>query len=441
MRGFGALALVLGAAAPAAAHTGGLRMDSEPVSVPFWLFLLTGGGVVCASFLFTSFVTDRELVTAAADRWPLPLDHTSVARLGGMLGLLALALVVVGGALGPQEATQNVAVLGVWVGWWAGFTMSVYLLGNSWPAIDPFRRLAGLLPTGTRPYPDRFGAWPSVVGLLALVWLEVVSPLSESPRLLVAAVVGYAVVTLAGAGVYGADTWFERVDPIARAFRTYGLVAPIRRGADGLELGMPGVATDRAPAAPFVVALLWATTYDGFVSTQSGAATVRAVVEAGVPPRAAYALLLILGFGLFLGVYRLACRLSRRSASTYVTPAVIATRFAPSLVPIAAGDHLAHYLGYFLNYLPALGVVLTNPFAPSEVVPLALPSWFGGIALSFVIVGHMLAVWSAHATAFDLFTGRLQPIRSQYPFVVVMVLYTMASLWLLAQPGALPPYV
>jgi hypothetical protein len=47
-------------------------------------------------------------------------------------------------------------------------------------------------------------------------------------------------------------------------------------------------------------------------------------------------------------------------------------------------------------------------------------------------------VWVAHARAFELFAGRLQPIRSQYPFVVVMVVYTMTSLWIVAQPFAAP---
>lgn len=50
----------------------------------------------------------------------------------------------------------------------------------------------------------------------------------------------------------------------------------------------------------------------------------------------------------------------------------------------------------------------------------------------------MVAVWVAHARSFELFPGRLQPIRSQYPFVVVMVGYTMSSLWSVAQPFASP---
>ena len=40
-----------------------------------------------------------------------------------------------------------------------------------------------------------------------------------------------------------------------------------------------------------------------------------------------------------------------------------------------------------------------------------------------------------------LFPGKLQAIRSQYPFIVVMILFTMASLYLVSLPGMEPVYV
>jgi hypothetical protein len=70
-----------------------------------------------------------------------------------------------------------------------------------------------------------------------------------------------------------------------------------------------------------------------------------------------------------------------------------------------------------------------------------MPSWFGGLELAFVLVGHLVAIWVAHATAYDVFPGRLQAIRSQYPFILVMVLYTMVSLWIVSEPSVTPPYL
>jgi hypothetical protein len=444
-----AVALLVPFVGRAFAHGGGLRAASGSLSVPTWLFLLTGGGVVGASFLLASFVTDRALIRAV-HRWrrvtSSPLD--SAVTLTRILSVVALLGVVAIGFLGPREMFRNAAILTVWVAWWAGYVASVYLLGNSWPALNPWRALAEWLPTLDVAYPEELGAWPSVAALLALVWLEVVSPLADDPRLLAWVVVAYSVVTLAGALVFGPDQWFESADPIARLFRYYSKVAPIQRGEKGLELRPPGAALTDADLADgrdevaFVVAILWVTTYDGFVGTPLWVDAATWLVGMGVPAIALYPAAMLAGYGLFLGAYWLASRYSRQTADTYLTAEAIARRFAPSLLPIAAGYHLAHFLGLFVSLSPALVAALTNPLNPpinpSVVV---LPGWFGGLAVAFVLLGHLLAVWVAHASAYEVFPGRLQAVRSQYPFVVVMVLYTMTSLWIVSAPSAAPPFV
>jgi hypothetical protein len=443
-----ALSLALVAlAAPAAAHAGSLRVGTA-VAVPDWLFLLTGGGVVAFSFLFTSFLTDRATVRALHERrYPLGRVPRRVVRALQVASVLALAAVVLAGALGPSTPTANLAVLIVWVGWWAGYTVSIYLVGDSWSALNPWRALARILPGADRPLPERLGRWPATAGLLGLVYLEVVTPLAEDPRALAVVVLAYTAVTLAGAAAYGSETWFGQVDPVAAVFRAYGEVAPVGRRADGrLELRLPGAGLPRHRPEPgdtaFVVALLWATTFDGLVGTPPWADAVRPVVVAGVPPLLAYLVGLLVGFGAFYAAYRGASRLVRRTADSYVAADVIRAQFAPSLLPIAAGYHVAHFLPYFLSLLPALAVALTSPLAAPATVPvLGLPGWFGRVGIAAVLLGHVLAVVVAHATAFELFVGRLQPIKSQYPYVVLMFAYTMTSLWLLSQPTNAPPFV
>jgi hypothetical protein len=125
--------------------------------------------------------------------------------------------------------------------------MVTYLVVDVWDLLNPWRTLATLVPTTPRSPPSRAGAWPSVAGLLALVWLEVVTPVAESPRTLGTVVVAYTVVTVAGGAVYG-DAWFRRVDPVARVFERYGRLAPIQRTDDGLTLSVPGTALARDPA-------------------------------------------------------------------------------------------------------------------------------------------------------------------------------------------------
>jgi hypothetical protein len=428
----------------AAAHVGALGGAGTPQPVPFWLVALTGGGVVGGSFLFTTLMTDHEAIRSVnASHLGLPtiasLGRTARdgARLLGVVGLLAVLAVAFAG---PAAAT-NAAVLVVWVGWWAGYTATTYLVGDSWPALNPWRTLAGLLPARNRDLPD-LGAWPATAGLLGLVWLEVVSPVASDPRFLGVVVLGYTLATLAGAATFG-SAWFERVDPVSRVFRLYGWLAPVQRTADGLTLRVPGATlperagADRSEAA-FIVALLWVTTFDGLVSTPAWNGVVRPVVAVGVPAPLVYLISTLAGFAAFLGVYRLAAGYARGTADTYVAAAAIECRFAPALLPIAAGYHLAHYLGYVVGLAPALAAAALNPLASPALQAVVLPGWFGAIALALVVLAHLVAVWVAHAIAFDLFPGRLQPIRSQYPFVVVMIAYTATSMWIVSQPFARP---
>ncbi|MFB6093387.1 MAG: hypothetical protein ABEJ77_00400 [Halanaeroarchaeum sp.] len=432
------------------AHVGGLSGGRESLAVPIWLVLLTAGAVIGASFLLVSMLTDRRFIAALHDwggryRWAPPTG----GRLAGRLtGLLALVATVVVGALGPRSPAANLAVLGVWALWWAGFTMSVYLAGNAWPLLNPWRTLVEWIPVSLdRRYPDRVGSWPSVVGLLALVWVEVTSGLTTRPTRLAGLALVYTAITVAGGIVFGAEDWFDRADPISHVFAVYGRIAPIDRTGSGLSLGLPGSHVVTDPIAgwddvTFVIALLWLTTFDGFVATPTWRAIAVPLAGLGVPPIVLYGGLFVGGLGLFAAAYVLATRAARHTAGTVLSTKTMAVRFAGSLLPIAAGYHLAHYLGYFLTYLPSVGYLLTDPLSPPGRLPVfAVPSAIGTLQLAFVLVGHVVAIWIAHGVAFETLTGRLQPIRSQYPYTAIMVAYTMVSVAIVYQPTVTPPFL
>lgn len=432
---------------PAVAATSSVGLSSEPVTVPPWLVVSTGGGVIGASFLITALVTDHETIQSVTNRqWSVPtwLVNRYVSSAIRLLGITVLGGVVVSGIvvseMGMSEVvwgrseTANFAILFVWIGWWVVYTISVYLLGNTWPMLNPWRTLALVVAPRLsieRSVPGWLCGWPSVVCLLGLVWVAVVSPVTTSPQLLVVVIVAYSLFTITGGVVYGAP-WFRRVDPIARLFRAYGRVAPFQRVSSRIALTVPGRAltdgaTDRSEAM-FIVAVLWVTTYDGLLTTPAWSGVARAVVGVGIPPLAVYAVGMGGGFGVFLLVYRAGARYARRTGRTYVAARVIEKRFVRSLLPIAASYHFAHYLGTVLGLSAALWGTFLQPFV-------------GQLQLLSILCGHLLAVWVAHTTAFDLFTGRFQSIRSQYPFILMMIAYTMIGMWIVLQPSVQPPFV
>jgi hypothetical protein len=469
---------------PVAAHVGGMSNAIQDPGIPLWLTAMTGGAIVGVSFLFASFMTDHDLIRGInglrVSLPSVPSVGTVLRRGGQVVGVLSLVVIVASALLAPtglqRPGIQNFSLLLVWTGWWAGYTMTVYLVGNTWPTLNPWRAMTEWLstaserffdrPTGTREYPERVGIWPSVAGLLAMVWLEVISPVATDPKLLAGVVLAYTAVTLAGALTYGADAWFGYVDPISRVFRWYGRMAPLQRTDGGLSLTLPNGAlsalkADRFDEVPFVVAILWVTTYDGLVGTpvwtqaitpvvETGTDLVAVVLPAGVAETATaltvYSVGIVVGYGIFLLAYRLASRRSPTSAGSFVTPAALERSFLPALLPIAAGYHLAHFLPYFMSLSLPLLAVLDQPFTPLEfgvegIAVLAVPSWISILQLGLVVLGHVLAVWVAHGIAFEVFPGRLKPIRSQYPYTLVMVFYTTVSMAIVAQPFGAPPFV
>ncbi|GAA0259119.1 hypothetical protein ACFFQF_23525 [Haladaptatus pallidirubidus] len=426
--------------------------SSETLAVPQWLYLATGGAVIGASALLASVITDREFIRSVHD-WRKPVSaqlplRQGIVYLARFVGVAGLVIIVYRGFVGPQVPTANAAVILVFAGVRAGLTMVVYLVGNVWPALNPWRTIAELLPNLGRRYPARLGRWPAVAGLLALVWLETVTPVNKEPALLATAICAYSIVTLAGALFYTPKSWFSNADPLSVTFRFYGSVGPLRWSENGVSLRPPGfdlpesgIVSKTADIA-FIVALIWELTFSGFVTTTTGVEFISAVVGWGVPPLVVYGALFVGGYLLFLGAFWLAAQLARKTGETYLTPRTMAVRFAPPLLAIAAGYHLAHYFGFFVSLLPSFVGSVVSPFSPSaNPLVLTRPGWFGGLTIAFILVGHVLAVWLAHAEAYATFPSRIQAVRSQYPFIVVMIAYTVVSLWLISLRTVDPAFV
>ncbi|WP_238993941.1 hypothetical protein [Halobellus captivus] len=473
----GALLLARGAAASNAA-VGLSDASSDGLAVPRWLYVATGGAAIGASALLAGFVTDRGFVERLHD-WRRDVAASNRVRevgraVAAFVGLALFALVVYRGFTGPQLSTINFGVVVVFAGGRAGLTMAAYAVGNVWPALNPFETIGSRLPNGFVDYPDRLGRWPAALGILLLVWLETTTGLTDTPATLAAVVAAYGVVAVAGAVLVGSDAWVRNIDPIATFFRFYGRVAPLAWEDGRLRASLPAMRlvdiderTDNVVDAnegndpvsddssdprgqlmtgmgdvAVAVALVWELTFSGFVTTEQGVAAVRAVVGVGVPPTLVYAALFVGGFALFYGAYVAAARVSVRRVLTTRTPRELAVAFAPSLLVVAAGYHLAHYFAFFLSLLPSLLAVLAAPLsAPTNPVVLTLPAWVSALNIVFVLGGHLVAIWVAHSIAYRLFPSRLQAIRSQYPFVFVMIGYTVASLWLISLPTATPAFL
>ena len=85
---------------------------------------------------------------------------------------------------------------------------------------------------------------------------------------------------------------------------------------------------------------------------------------------------------------------------------------------------------------PVLGVgwdlFRTARYRPDIGIVGARFVWY--MAVAAIVLGHVSAVYVAHVVALREFRDRRAALRSQVPMLVLMVGYTVVSLWIIAQP-------
>jgi hypothetical protein len=441
---------VLASAGVASAH--GAVGSGVEAPIPLGLLYAGAGGTVAltAGWLAVgdrAAAEDRDTAVEGTDgrSFHIPFWLAQILRsVGRSLGLIALASVLVAGVFGPQIRSANVATVLFWPVWLKGLGVVAVVLGSPWRVVSPWgtlydvlARLEGAPPQLLGSYPERLGEWPAVVGFALLVGVaENLTTLPRSPRLTAALVAGYALVMLLGALAFG-PTWLRRADALAVLYRLLGVVAPVavarETGGYRVSLRAPWRSCTRSVAdvstVAFVVLALYTVSFDGLAET-AAFQTPLAATRGLVGPVAGALALYIAGFGLFLGGYWLAVALADRAGGESGR-----TAFAASLLPIAAAYEVAHTYPFVLRNagrlveLTTAGAVAIDPVAGLSVSAF----WVSQVVL--VVVGHLVAVVAAHSAAVRRY-GVSRGRRVHAPLAVVMVGYTVCSLWILSQPLA-----
>ena len=138
------------------------------------------------------------------------------------------------------------------------------------------------------------------------------------------------------------------------------------------------------------------------------------------------------------------------AATPHGSAAALAGLFVLTLVPIAIAYHVAHYFSFFLVALKMLPPILNDPFGFGWEVFGSMRRTYGGqvvtvqfvwvVSVAAIVLGHVVAVVLSHAMALRVFGSRRAALYSQYPMMLLMVGYTMLSLWILAQPIVKPTF-
>ena len=473
-----AAALLLLLPTPALGHGLG---ESYDLPVPLWLYLWGAFAAVGASFLVL-LVADTSL--PAAGRAGI-LVHVSLRRVGSLVGR-GVGVALWFGAMGiglfgnPQAGLPGTLF---WVLIWAGMPIVAALVGNPWPALSPFRTLYELLTrlTGRQldlglPYPAALARWPAVALLLLGLLLELTVFGSGLAGFVGWLLLGYTVLTVAGMVAVGPVTWLRNGEVFEVLFGWFGRIGPIGRRAASAELCrecasacdpvdcidcpecvVAGDATEielvlRRPLAglgavygagwsdaAFILLALAGVTFDGLQATALWVAVSRAIEGALAGPLPVELVLTLIGpLGLavvwlgFLVVFSAAATATRALAAAPHGLAATAGRYAATLLPIAAGYAIAHYVTLLIQGIASLPGMLLDPNALEVDIGWLPAGYVWYLSVGAIVVGHVAAVLLAHREALRLRARR--PAVAELPLVALMLGYTVLSLWIIAQP-------
>jgi hypothetical protein len=456
-------------ASPAIAHGFGQRYEL-PLPLAFYLF--GGAAAVALSFVVFGLFAGR-----GAGRAPHPhrdllarpvgraLAHPLVVLGVRLLGVGLFALIVLAGFLGEQNPYRNIAPTLVWVVWWVGLTFVSAFVGNIWVLLNPWNtlfawaeRLWGRM-TG-RPdlslrlaYPRGLGGWPACILFLAFAWTELIDPEAAVPLHIAQLAVAYSVLTLSGMALFGREVWLKNGEVFSIAFGLFARFAPTqaRNGRLLVRLFGQGLLEDSAVSTStmaFVLLVLATVLYDGLIATpewSSFETSLRGLLpDIGPHPSLQIRTVGLLAAWLaFLAAYLAVSAFMTRLAGQG-SPLSTARGFALTLMPIALGYHVAHYLVFLLIQGQYIVPLASDPFGrgwdlfgtAGYRIDIGLVgarfAWYA--MLTAIVVGHVTAVYLAHLQAMRVYGKHGTALASQAPLTALMVLYTFIGLSIAAEP-------
>ena len=380
-----------------------------------------------------------------------PPQQKSLADWAGVLSAVVLWGAIAIGLTGPRDPLTNMLPLLVWTIFWIGMPLIQATLGDLWRVINPWRGVYRLLSISPLlPLPNGLGTAPAIGSFLAAAIFAAIHIAPDDPARLAFWVASYWLATFAMMLVFGED-WLDRGEG-ATVF--LGWLARLAPRNDGLW-ATPGAALiDARPgwsAALLIIVALGVGSFDGLNETFWWLATI-GINPLEFPGRSAVVgpnlIGLMAGVIALILIFVLATWLGLRMARAHQLFRVVTPRLALSLLPIALGYHIAHYLTAALVNWQYLAIAVTDPLATgadylrlgqfyvstgffntTESVRLIWLTQAGGIVL-----GHMLAVLIGHAIALQALGSHRKAVISQLPIAGFMIAYTFFGLWLLSTP-------
>jgi hypothetical protein len=443
---------------------GGIR----DLPVPNWLFFYGAAAVLLVSFLALGILWKRPLLERHEHGRSLRADIARAVLSPGLrvvlgaLSVFLLAVVWLSAAIGTTSAGSNLAPTFVYVVFWLGLVPLTVVFGNVWSVLNPWKAAAdgtawvserlGFVHRPPFDYPERLGRWPAAVLLLCFATLELAYSDPSSPRALAGAILLYSAITWLGMLSFGRVAWLENGEAFTSYFGMLARIAPFAAVEGRVVLRWPLTGLARQARRPgtiaFLSVMLGSVFFDGFSRTSlwqnrfydvqihfldqpSRAELIGILMNLGA------LLLCVTAVGLAFEAAVLGARELGRGTGH------LGNAFVLSLAPIAFVYAVAHYFSLLVIQGQVAVKLASDPFGygwnlfgtggfqPDPTVLTPNTIWY--VQVGALVAGHVAGLAVAHDRSLSLFRPTYLAVRSQYPMLALMVLYTVGGLWVLSQ--------
>ncbi|MEO8091207.1 MAG: fenitrothion hydrolase [bacterium] len=447
--------------------------------IPEWLFAWAASLVLLVSFVVLTLAWKRARFEDA-DWRPFKaglaraLVNPVTAGLAGALGAFLLGAIIWSGLFGTEAPDRNFSLTFVFVTCWVGipvasaFAGDVFRAFNPWRAIarvaaSGFRLIAGQAPPPPLRYPERWGRWPAVLGIVGFTWLELVfaqsgfQAIGLTPHTVAIAALAYTGLTFVGMALFGIDEWLDRGEAFSVFFNMFSRLASleVRDGRLGRRRWLSGaVGWAAVPGSvALVLVSIGTTAFDGAgegLLQEPIADTFDWLYDSvGVGAiwslRLANSLFFVLTIAAVSAIFwaGIAGMRTVRTSTGSFSAGELGRLFGHSFIPIALAYLVAHYFSLFVFQEQAqFTYLLSDPLGDGsdyfgtaaagidyKLVGATLV-WY--VQVAALVIGHVIALVLAHDRALTAYGEVRAAARSQYWMLAMMVGFTTLGLFLLS---------
>lgn len=453
---------------PTFSYGHGLNVRYE-LPIPLYLYLIASAFIIFITLIFSKFFINNFLKaeTIISER------HLYKNKWIGKIFFIILLLLILIGFYGDQGPLNNLINVLIWVWFWVGFAYISILSGKFWPNINPWFAVYSIVISYLYNYKfikniKRNSLFEisilSIILLVIFLWFAIIFPGREVPKNLSLFIILYSLITFLGMLVYGRNRWFRYGEIFSIYFGMLGRIGifqpynkfrnnNIRLPFSGIAMGKGSIFT-----AIFIIISVSSISFDGILETQLWYDLKLYLISVQILIPIFKFLSSILGdleiildtIGFILMPFVLcillilSCSKIRKYSNTGLNLKNIIIAFAPSLIPIAAAYHIAHYFSFLLIAGQLAFPLLSDPLnlgwnlfgtANYKVNPYIINAKIGwSLILSIVIIGHIASIIISQKIAYTLVVKKNNATKAHIPLSFFMILYTIFSLYVLSEP-------